>query len=1465
MNDCFLDMQPRPGEALVRFVGDVIRFELCTSGVGGESGLRARLRTTLGRGGELRREIHAAHFHKLPVAGKAWRDLEMAPVGKHRWAIDVPLAEVGFFGAKVYLTDDADRQHWPEGRDVGISVQPDWCRTANTIYCAFPRMFGPNKSKVKTINKTEEAKWKRLDERGYTIIPPSGKLRDVVAELPHIFDDLGCRVLHLLPVSPTPTTMAKFGRFGSPYAVQDLSAIDPALVDFDQRTTGIEQFRELTDAVHVRGGRVILDLVINHTGWGANIFEDHPEWFLKDDDGQYVSPGAWGTTWEDLVELKMHSAELWEYLAGVFLTWCQRGVDGFRCDAGYKVPTLVWQYITARVHEAFPDTVFLLEGLGGGWEDTEIRLTEGGMQWAYSELFQNYSPTEVSHYLGHSLEQSRSCGLLVNYSETHDNDRLAKKGRGWSLLRNRLCALTSVSGGFGFTNGVEWLAPEQVNVHSARGLAWGNPNNIIPELKRLNQLLAGHSCFFESCEIRCISGPDEPVLAVLRKSSVTETALLVLINLDVNDSASFEFDEEALCSSCEEGMEAGAGGGEGVSRLVDAIKKEIAIDLLTGEKARFCPTVNAGTVQLPAGESVCLAADRMPNGEHGNSYREARARAALAFKIALESGDEMAATKSSWKELSDSVDSDLESVVSAMAGGEAVQYPRIVSWRLLDVDRVVPIPPKHWLVVRMKQKFTWELKFVDQEGICRGTSVRTQDGFAGVVPPGLGRGNARLEICAFGKRVERHVGDVRFLNESPVWLGELIGETSLNHFAADRTVLLTNGRGAMARMNVDLGRVRSKYDCVLGANLDPELPVDRHVFIKRLRLWANADGFVSALTADNLIHFSPGPPAVWRFRVQAGDGRLVFVRMGVELLPGENSVQLVFLREHTEISPSGSSTAKNVLPFRITARFDLEDRNFHWETARNDAAGHHFLNNTSQLIDGIGFKFLPAKDRQLVVVSSAGAYHPEPEWSEGLPHPLEASRGQTGQGDGWSPGWFNVPLADDGDSMMLTASAEVSFSATRKHQAATQVKAADFQEKASEALASVDTFSAQLHRAAEQFIVRRGDFKSVIAGYPWFLDWGRDTLICARGLIAGGWVEEVKQLLIVFGRFEESGTLPNTIHGADASNRDTSDAPLWYGVVAEELAEAMGDAVHAMKVDQARTVGDVLRSIAVGYLKGTSNGIRVDHESGLVWSPSHFTWMDTNYPAGTPREGYPIEIQALWIRFLRLLEKIGVPREGTDWSTRADLAVASLKQLYWSEEKGWFADSIIAKSGEPARGGIVDQALRSNCLIPISFGLLDGENAMRCVEAARRYLVVPGGLRSLAPLPVEPPLPVHGNDGQLLNDPNNPYWGRYEGDEDTRRKPAYHNGTVWTWTFPTFCEALAKVYGNELNAVDASRAYLGSMDALLNEGCFGQIPENLDGDAPHAQRGCDAQAWGVTEALRVWKKLGQAVETAGTQ
>jgi len=703
---------------------------------------------------------------------------------------------------------------------------------------------------------------------------------------------------------------------------------------------------------------------------------------------------------------------------------------------------------------------------------------------------------------------------------------------------------------------------------------------------------------------------------------------------------------------------------------------------------------------------------------------------------------------------------------------------------------------------------------------------------------------------------------IRFLSPSP---------SSSSSFSSSDLVLLTNGNGGMARLCVDLGRVNSKYDCVLGANLNASVPVDRHVFVKRIRVWVNANGFLSPLNVKNLASFAAGPPATWQFVANAGDGRTVEIELCAEMPEGKNTTVFHFAR------PTAERACGKQLPadadVRLTVRFDIEDRNFHWETKRNGGADYHFSTNTHSLQTQdpktqtrIGFAFTPASDRQLHVFANAGEYHPQPEWCENIPHPVEQSRGQVGSGDAYSPGWFELPLPK-GASVTLVVTAE-----TDEPSVGIQALACsrgtlkrELQHTGSDPGAP---FEKQLLRAAKQFVVRRNQGKTVIAGYPWFLDWGRDTFIAARGLLAAGMVDEVKHILLTFAKFEKDGTLPNAIYGETVTNRDTSDAPLWFALACEEAAHKAGqasslsrsgkmpDPLYSAPVgDSGRTIRDVLTSIATNYAKGTPNGIRMDADSALVWSPSHFTWMDTNFPAGTPREGYPIEIQALWIRLLRQLEKISGGAEQKKWQALAERATVSLGKLFWLEERDYYADLLIAKNGQSAAGAKADDALRGNYLFAVSLGLVTGERAKRCVEAAQKYLVVPGALRSLAPLPVSVPLPICGNNGQLLNNPAEPYWGHYEGDEDTCRKPAYHNGTAWTWTFPVFCEALARAWDFSPAAVAAARAYLGSLDQLMNAGCLGQVPEILDGDTPHTQRGCDAQAWGVTEALRVWKLL----------
>jgi starch synthase (maltosyl-transferring) len=675
----------------------------------------------------------------------------------------------------------------------------------------------------------------------------------------------------------------------------------------------------------------------------------------------------------------------------------------------------------------------------------------------------------------------------------------------------------------------------------------------------------------------------------------------------------------------------------------------------------------------------------------------------------------------------------------------------------------------------------------------------------------------------------------------------------------DGLVVLTNDRGGMARLRVDFGSIRSKYDCVLGANLHPTLPVDRHVLVKRVRLWLNADGFISPLDRLNLVGFDPGPPAVWHFRANAGDARTVELRVEATMPPGRNTTLFRFTRPAADPDLDAS----------LVIRVDLEDRSFHAETRRNPGADHHFTSHCRSLPGHIGFAFAPAPDRRLEVRLESGAYHPQPEWSEHIPHPVEASRGQVAEGDAFSPGWFEIRLAP-GQSATLALEAEPAPTPTPPARAATaandpfaETRIAVDRAVARLPLAAADPFARRLALAAAAFVVRRGSGRTVIAGYPWFLDWGRDTLIAARGLLAGGWHKEVVEILETFGRFADRGTLPNSIHGENAANRDTSDAPLWYALAVEDAARVLGSELLRRTVTpKGPSLLEVVRSLADGYLAGTPNGIRVDPESALVWSPSHFTWMDTNHPAGTPREGYPVEIQALWIRTLRFLEHTD-PGQAPRWKALAENALTSFRRLFWLPRQRWFGDVLLGPAHRRPGACQPDTALRCNGLLAVTLGLADPDQARATVDAALHHLLVPGAVRSLAPLPTSPPLPIHGPAGTLLNDPNNPYWGRYEGDEDTRRKPAYHNGTAWTWFLPVLAEALAEAWNWHPDALRTARAIVGSTGSLIDSGCLGQLPEILDGDTPHQQRGCDAQAWSVTECLRVWLRLNPT-STDGT-
>jgi glycogen debranching enzyme len=1395
-----LHMEPGPGARRRLHVGDRLRVELTVPGAG--DGWRAVLRTDLGA--EAPRPDEPAW-----AAQARWHDLPMIDLGGGRYAAEALCTRPGWFSAKASAIAPDGSRHWPAGVDIGIAVHPDCWRSANSIYCAFPRMFGSSRTQRSTRDPLRDEMHAVYDRQGWTVIPPSGTFRDLAAQVPFITERLGCRIVHLLPVHPVPTTHARYGRYGSPYAATDLTAVDPALAVHDRRSTPLEQFGELVRSIHAHDARVIIDLAINHTGWASILQQEHPEWFRRDADGTFHSPGAWGVVWEDLAELDHRHPALWDHLAQIFLTWCRRGVDGFRCDAGYMVPLPAWQRIVNAVRREFPDTLFLLEGLGGGWDATASLMTAGGLGWAYSELFQNFEPQHIHGYLDHSDQASSELGLLVHYSETHDNDRLAKRGVAWSLMRNRLSALASHQGAWGWTCGVEWLADEKLEVHQSRGLNWGAEPNLVDELAQLTRLTCDHPAFWDAATVRRHSRGDEP-LVLMERRGADGVLLLCGVNTDLTAARAI--------------------------RIPGSLSRELGgepVDLLPcGGRLR---TGADWWLELPAGAACAWAARRHDGQAGGRAYRAARARAAAAAGWLAQVLPLAALGPADWRALAVLVERDAASMLGALHRVDAAAaardlptalsaaladggYPTVVHWSPADATRVVDIPPDHWLLLRCPRPFRADV--VHAGGRTRLISVPVAGGqVAALRLPQPGPAELVIEADGLGEpgvRGRLHALSGRW--EPPALT------------TADTVAVLTNGRGAMSRWCLDLGRVRSKYDAVLAANLHPTLPVDRHVLVKRVRLWSDADGFNMALDGRAVVAVEADPSGVrWRLRAGAGNGRLVDVVAQARMVPGRNRVELRLRRIGGGVS----------LPLRLVVRVDHEDRSFHAETSGTPEAEQAFRAALGN-VGAEGYALAHAADRGVRVRLHGGQFHVGEEWSRDIPHPVEAQRGMRDRGDAWSPGWFSADLGDSAEAVLvLDADGDAAAPSEAWH-------------PPQPASAPVSAFLAAL----DACVVGRDDGQTIIAGYPWFLDWGRDTLIAGRGLLAAGRDAVVDGLLRIFGRFEEGGTLPNIIHGATIGNRDTVDAPLWYGVLAGEWSERHGRAALDVPVTPGgRSIARVLTDIVRGYRAGTANGISVDAGSGLVFAPPHFTWMDTNYPAATPREGYPVEIQALWLRLLALGRDAGLEEPGVPWAELHAQAQASFLRLFTGAD-GRLLDHLEARPGTPAHQARAHNALRCNSLLAVSLGVVTGPVAQATVLAAARHLVVPGALRSLAPLAVDPPLEIRSADGRLLGDPLRPYRGRYQGDEDGSRKPAYHNGTAWGWFLPVFAEALVQAWPDDQHARAAARAYLIGLDRVLHQGAVGHLAEICDGDAPHQERGCDAQAWSASEPLRVLRRIG---------
>ena len=502
-----MTQDPSPNDFLLKWRGDRLAVTLTLDAP--RKG-RAAFRTNIGHARVRRREIIAETERGETPMARAWTDIPLPEVAPGVFRADIPLDEVGVFSGKAcFFPEGSNVPEWPEGRNTHIKVESAETRKNNSIYTVFPRQFG--------------------------------SFREIVRRLPLIMDTMGFRLIQTLPPFPVPTTYAVMGEYGCPFAALDFYSVDPAMAEFDEYATPLDQFRELIDAVHARRGLFLVDLPANHTGWASTLQTHHPDWFHREADGHFVSPGAWGVKWADLVELEYSHPELRAYMADVFLFWCRNGVDGFRCDAGYMIPAETWEYIVARVREEYPDTIFMLEGLGGDLRVTDRLLAESNLDWAYSEVFQTYDRGAFEWYLPGAIARSEKYGTLVHFAETHDNDRLAKGGETYAKLRVQLSALLSWQGAWGMANGVEWFCREKIDVHGKNDLNWGAKSNMVELIAKLNFILATQPSFEGASHLEIVTRGDGNTLAVVREKAGLPP-VLVLANLDCQKEAHVEWD-----------------------------------------------------------------------------------------------------------------------------------------------------------------------------------------------------------------------------------------------------------------------------------------------------------------------------------------------------------------------------------------------------------------------------------------------------------------------------------------------------------------------------------------------------------------------------------------------------------------------------------------------------------------------------------------------------------------------------------------------------------------------------------------------------------------------------------------------------------------------------------------------------------------------------------------------------------
>ncbi len=647
--------------------------------------------------------------------------------------------------------------------------------------------------------------------------------------------------------------------------------------------------------------------------------------------------------------------------------------------------------------------------------------------------------------------------------------------------------------------------------------------------------------------------------------------------------------------------------------------------------------------------------------------------------------------------------------------------------------------------------------------------------------------------------------------------------------ALRREWLETNGLGGFASSTI-VGLNTRRYHGLLVAATKP--PVGRVVMLSKLEETLFIDGQPFELSANRypgVVHpqgfrylkqFRLDPFPVFTYDVEG-----IEIEKTVFMIDGENSTVIQYELRKNSHPESPKSLRLEVRPL-------IAFRDYHSTTHENGAI-NPAVEETPGSARLTPYQGLPLLHlgHNAVELQRTGA------WYRNFEYDAERERGLDFQEDLFNPLVLRFDLRL-GRQASIIASTEQPDAAKAGEYRQAEISR---RKNASTTSGLTDDFARTLAAAADQYIVSRGDQKTVIAGYHWFSDWGRDTMIALPGLtLPTGRHDVARSILRTFARHVDQGMLPNRFPDAgETPEYNTVDATLWFFEAARAYLAYTGDLEFVR--DELYTV---FADIISWHVRGTRYGIKVD-ASGLLASGQEgvqITWMDAKVGdwVVTPRRGKPVEIQALWYNALCIMEdlarKFGDDAGQKRYRNMATVANWSFNRLFWNEKAGCLYD---VTNGAPP-----DASIRPNQVFAVSLphSMLSSDRARSVVEKIQEHLLTPYGLRSLAP-----------------SDPQ--YRGRYTGGP-FERDGAYHQGTVWPWLMGPFITAYLKVNGNSEAARRQAAEWLSPLKDHLADGGLGHISEILDGDAPQRPCGCIAQAWSVAEILRAYVEDVQGVRPA---